>query len=65
VHDACYDACPAGLAGTVCRRQCDTDCVRAHGTTQCSAWALGYGPFDRWIPYSGAPTSYTYDSTCY
>ncbi|MBK9036604.1 MAG: hypothetical protein IPL61_36035 [Myxococcales bacterium] len=65
VHDACYDACAAGDAGAACRSDCDDDCIAEHGLFQCGRWAFGYGPFDRWIQYGDAPTSYTYDSTCY
>ena len=64
-HDACYDTCARGLKGAACRRLCDVGCIRMYGVTTCRAWMKGNPPYDKWTDYAGAPTSQTYDTTCY
>jgi len=68
VHDACYDGCafkwtePLRIA---CRRACDVGCIAKYGEATCESWMMGGKPYDSYIEYTSAPTSSTYDSTCY
>ena len=64
-HDACYDQCVSAAIPSLCRRVCDGSCIRRYGVKQCNAWRKGNGPYDSWLSYTGRPTSYSYDSTCY
>ncbi|MGB7001836.1 MAG: rhodanese-like domain-containing protein [Halobacteriota archaeon] len=71
-HDACYDACATVIFPSICRRLCDSNCIEDYGMINCSRWALGLGPYDRWIEFSYPPdptacvgsTPYCVDGKC-
>lgn len=68
IHDSCYDNCakkPTGLLRATCRRACDVNCLAVYGGAFCESWMTGGKPYDSYMEYTSAPTSSTYDSTCY